>query len=130
MTKGGGFYAEESWDGRFLYYTRSESNGSIWRVPVEGGEEREVARGPEWWGDWAVSRTRLYYLQRQVLRPRRSRFAIRSFDLRSGTETELFRSEEGPFGREFLAVSPDEKWILYGEAPYVTSELMLADNSR
>ncbi|MGD8896616.1 MAG: hypothetical protein PVJ73_11330 [Acidobacteriota bacterium] len=54
---------------------------------------------------------------------------LRVLDLRSKTETELFRSE-GPFKRRYLAVSPDDKWILYGQLPYDTSELMLVENFR
>jgi len=30
----------------------------------------------------------------------------------------------------WLAVSPDEEWILYGERPAPTSELMLVENFR
>ena len=40
----------------------------------------------------------------------------------------LFR-REGPIYLRSLSVSPDEKWLLYEEAPLRTSELMLAENS-
>ena len=51
------------------------------------------------------------------------------FDLESGRVTELFR-KDGPFFHVTMAVSPDEEWILYGEAPAATSELMLMENFR
>jgi hypothetical protein len=46
MTKGGGFAAFESLDGKSVYYAKSRSVPSIWRVPVEGGEEVPVLESP------------------------------------------------------------------------------------
>ena len=52
------------------------------------------------------------------------------------TETGNLRLEDGLYDKaleEFnaaLAVSPDEEWILYGEIPSPTSELMLGENFR
>ncbi len=46
VTQGGGYYAEQSWDGLYLYYENEQSNPGIWRVPVDGGEETEVVAGP------------------------------------------------------------------------------------
>lgn len=50
VTRGGGYGAYESIDGKFLYYakTYSYSKTGLWRVPVEGGEETAI-------GDWLVS---------------------------------------------------------------------------
>ena len=55
--------------------------------------------------------------------------AIQFYDFDSGEITELYR-KEGPFQRAWLAVSPDGAWVLYGEAPMGTSELMLVENFR
>jgi Tol biopolymer transport system component len=42
-TRGGGVYAaEESRDGSYLYFSKSNE---IWRVPMGGGEESEVLSG-------------------------------------------------------------------------------------
>jgi hypothetical protein len=41
--------------------------------------------------------------------------------------TELFRREGQVFIQD-LTVSPDEKWILYSESPWTTSEVMLVEN--
>jgi serine/threonine protein kinase len=43
--------------------------------------------------------------------------------------TELFRRDR-PILLELQAISPDEQWILYGERPLDTSELMLVEDSR
>ena len=55
--------------------------------------------------------------------------AIQFYDFDSGEITELYR-KEGPFQHAWLAVSPDGAWVLYGEAPMVTSELMLVEDFR
>jgi hypothetical protein len=80
-----------------------------------------------YFGRWTLSRAGLYHFTEEVLHSRRSRFTIWFFGFESGEQTELFR-REGPFGSTFLAVSPDEKWVLYDETPYAHSELMLVEN--
>ena len=114
MTRTGGFYAVESEDGRDLYYSKSVASG-IWRVPSGGGEESEVVKGPVVWGDWALTRRGLYYaISRDQVR--RQQFTIQHLDLGSGRTSLLYR-REGLFFHLYLTVSPDEKWLLFGEAP-------------
>jgi Tol biopolymer transport system component/serine/threonine protein kinase len=129
VTRGVRFYAQESWDGRHLYYTNSKDPIGIWRVPVAGGEETEVVRGPvSFWQDWVLTRSGLYY---STIRPgaRGSEYAIHVLDFGSGRTTEVFRVV-GSSGHYGLAVSPDEEWILYSESPEGQSELMLVENFR
>ncbi|MCG6927085.1 MAG: hypothetical protein LJF30_17495, partial [Acidobacteria bacterium] len=56
-------------------------------------------------------------------------WSIQYLDLHSRQVSELFR-KSGPFDHWSLEVSPDEQWILYGERPVGTSELMLLENFR
>jgi Tol biopolymer transport system component/serine/threonine protein kinase len=130
VTRHGGFYAEESWDGRFLYYTPAQGPSGIWRVPATGGDEIEVvgAKTGGDWQDWALGRSGLYYAtrRRQV---RREEYTIEFVDFDSGTVTTLFR-ESGPRFHKSLAVSPDERWLLYRAEPPWQSELMLVENFR
>ena len=60
---------------------------------------------------------------------RHREYAIQFYDFDSGEITELYR-KEGPFQHAWLAVSPDGAWVLHGEAPMGTSELMLVENFR
>jgi len=129
VTRSGRFYAQESWDGRHLYYTNSQFPIGIWRAPVAGGEETEVVRGPvSWWQDWALSQRGLYY---STVRPRghESEYTVQFLDFGSGRTTEVFR-QLGSSEHSGLAVSPDEEWLLYGEWPEAQSELMLVENFR
>jgi Tol biopolymer transport system component len=129
VTRGGGFYAVESEDGRDLYYSKSSASG-IWRVPVSGGDESEVVTGRVVWQNWALARRGLYYATvRAQVRLRRQEFTIQYLDFGSGRTTPLFR-RAGVGGHRSLAVSPDEKWILFGENQGWQSELMLMENFR
>ncbi|MCG6922194.1 MAG: protein kinase [Acidobacteria bacterium] len=129
VTRGGGSYAEVSSDGRYLYYASSDARTSIRRVPVDGGEETDVLPGPLTFAfDWALSPDGVYYAR---MRPhgQGEEFSIEFLDFASGRKTELSR-KEGPFFHQWLAVSPGEEWILYGERPIGQSELMLVENFR
>ena len=128
VTRGGGFYAVESEDGQQLYYSKSSFSG-IWHVVLAGGGESEVVKAPVAWGDWALGRRGLYYATGQGVSARRGVFTIQFLDFESGKTTPLFRSE-GIANHFSMAVSPDEKWILFGEAPGWQSELMLMENFR
>jgi hypothetical protein len=55
--------------------------------------------------------------------------SIRYLGFSSGRTTLLYR-KEGAYGHCALAVSPDEKWILFTEAPGQQSEPMLMENFR
>jgi Tol biopolymer transport system component len=138
VTQGGAVYAQESWDGRHLYFVSPQD--SIWRMPLAGGEETVVLQGPlAYYADWTLSRSGLYYaIERArayggVDDSTRARvpteYVIQFLDFDSGEVTELFR-KEGPFRHRWLEVSPDEAWILYGEQPLSQSEIMLVENFR
>jgi Tol biopolymer transport system component len=127
VTRGGGYYAVESEDGRYLYYSKSSPSG-IWRAPLSGGDESEVVKGPVFWGDWALTRQGIYYAATRS-QVRREEFEVQYLDFSSGRTTLLYR-KEGITHHWCLTVSPDEKWILFGEAPGQQSELMVMENFR
>ena len=66
VTRGGGFAAIESPDGRTLYYARrgESSAWSVWSMPAGGGEESPVLPRIATWGDFDVTQdgTRLHRL--------------------------------------------------------------------
>jgi Tol biopolymer transport system component len=127
VTRAGGFYAVESEDGRYLYYSKSSASG-IWRVPLGGGDESEVVKGPVTWADWALARRGLYYVTSRA-QVRRQEYTIQYLDFSSSRTAPLYR-KEGAFFHFCLTVSPDERWLLFGEAPLQQSELMLMENFR
>jgi Tol biopolymer transport system component/predicted Ser/Thr protein kinase len=130
VTRDGGFDVRESWDGQYLYYSKLQPRG-IWSMPVEGGEETALVQDPTLDPrTLAVSEGRVYFAtERTLTRGYSEEYSIKFFDEESRRVTVLFR-KEGPFQHGRLAVSPDEKWILFGERPTSTQELMLVENFR
>jgi Tol biopolymer transport system component len=126
MTSTSGFYSQESWDGRFVYYSDDNLTG-ISRVPAQGGDETPVLRGLELSG-WELSRTGIYYATSHA-QASGEEYTIKFFDLESRRSETLFR-KEGLLRHWNLAVSPDEQWILYCERPFPPSELVLVENFR
>jgi Tol biopolymer transport system component len=128
LTHGGGYSGFESMDGRFVYYAAQSEGGGIWRVPASGGQEQEVVKGPVDFQDFALGARGIYYLQSRAGGVGGT-YDIRYFDLESAKVTTLFH-KQGPVRVLTLAVSPDEKSLLYSESPVAESELMLVDNFR
>jgi Tol biopolymer transport system component len=131
VTHRGGGYPEESWDGRYVYYRAMRLKGvGVSRVPVAGGEEAEVVAPGTVAGlsDWAVGREGLYY-STKTGGGDQGVFTVEYLDFASGRVTQVLRME-GPADRRSLAVSPDEKWILFVESPPQEAELMLVENFR
>jgi hypothetical protein len=77
----------------------------------------------------ALGRRGLYYATTVERVPvRRRELTIQYLDFATGRTTPLFR-REGAF-HQGLAVSPDENWILFGEAPAWQADLVLMENFR
>jgi len=66
ITLAGGFRAEESPDGKWLYYSKREPQSGLWRTPLDRSAVAEEAVSPlqpSHWGGWAVSSTGVYLLE-------------------------------------------------------------------
>lgn len=147
VTSQGGDYALESWDGKYLYYTRGRGFDHPWweketanlmRIPVDGGKEVEILPGGlEDWTVWDLAPTGIYYSSKAWVRSpaatpgysESQEYRIHYMNLVTGEITEIFR-DESPFEHLFLAVSPDEQWILFSRVRMTESDLMLVENFR
>ena len=69
VTEDGGFLAQESPDGRDLFFVKMDHPG-VWRMPVEGGVVEEVIPdlGINDWGNWTVSDQGVFYVQHSPTR--------------------------------------------------------------
>jgi Tol biopolymer transport system component/DNA-binding winged helix-turn-helix (wHTH) protein len=70
VTRDDGMVAQESPDGKWLYFARGGENG-IWRIPTSGGEEVRILDQPlaGYWGYWAVGRSGIYFLDQRQATP-------------------------------------------------------------
>jgi Tol biopolymer transport system component/predicted Ser/Thr protein kinase len=129
VTKKGGFAAFESPDGRYVYYAKGQKAPGIWRVPVNGGEETQVLDQPKggYWGYWAVVDGGIYYVNTEV----RSHPAIEFFSFATGQVKQIAAMEkEAPDLYPGLAVSPDQRSILYAQVDRAESDIILVENFR
>lgn len=125
VTRQGGFAAFESPNGRFLYYAKGQNVSGLWRTPVNGGEEIELISSLEagYWGYWAVVENGIYYLD-TTTKP-----GIALFDTTTHRITQMFNLEGRPAREDTgLAVSPDERTILYTQLDASNSDILLVEN--
>jgi Tol biopolymer transport system component len=110
-------------DGAYLYWWQSSPPQGIWRMPVDGGEKMQIvpAEGTSMI-NWAPGRRGLYYAVDGT-----DGYQIRYRDLPSKRETVLLATDHS-LVHNWLAVSPDEEYVLFGERPASTSEIVLVDN--
>jgi sugar lactone lactonase YvrE len=115
----------ESVDGQYLYYVKLSQN-TLWRLPLAGGEESQVLPAVAGLGSaYAPGKNGIYFI-----RP-----------THRGSEEELafLRHSTGQIPSVVtiprtsglgLALSPDERLILYSQTDQVGSDLMLVENFR
>jgi Tol biopolymer transport system component len=129
VTKKGGFAAFESPDGRYVYYAKSVGAPGIWRVPVGGGEETQVLDQPGagCWGYWALVNEGIYYVNTEVW----SHPTLEFFSFADRRRKQIAVMEKGiSIWSPGLAISPDQRWILYTQVDQNVSDITLVENFR
>jgi hypothetical protein len=125
LTKHGGMSGVESFDGRFLYYSKYEMGG-VWRMPLEGGEETQVLEEVQGasWPNWALTSDGIYFLRFD----KSPRVTIQFLDFATAKTTPLWTLDKEPgWG---LSMSRDGKSILYVQGEFAESNIMLVKNFR
>ena len=127
VTEQGGRRAAESPDGKFLYYAKqpSSSRGSIWRVPLLGGEETMVVDGLSFPANFVVADRGLYFV---AVGESRDNASIDFIAHGTGTRTTVAKLGKFPFYG--LTLSPDQRTLLYSTIDNAGSNLMLVDGFR
>jgi Tol biopolymer transport system component/plasmid stabilization system protein ParE len=120
VTRHGGVFAQESLDGKWLYFATPEY--TIRRAPLAGGEEREFAREVPWFS-FSVTTHGIYYLGSPT---GRQGAAIR-FISHAGGEPKVIGSIQRPVAGG-LSLSPDGQSLLYSQFDQLEAELMLVEN--
>jgi Tol biopolymer transport system component/DNA-binding winged helix-turn-helix (wHTH) protein len=118
VTHGAGLFCAESPDGKWLYFAGENSIASLWRVPVNGGQEEMVLPSVSAW-NFAVMDDGIYFLTKTP-----QGFAIEFLTFATGKTAVIAAVDEGYFG---FSVSPDRKFILYCQNIPMSSQLFLAD---
>ncbi len=122
FTKNGGFSAFESEDGQDVYY--SIGSGGLAKAPVRGSGETVLSQSMHWL-NFAPAKHGLYFVEGSA-RPA----VLKLLDPRA-LSTQFVATVPAPLGLGGeIAISPDERWMLYERVDRVGSELMLIENFR
>ena len=131
ITHQGGFAPQSAPDGKFIYYAKGRDLAGLWRVPVDGGEEKKImdAPPPTAWGYFAVTAKGIFYADA----PSHSRkdMGIYFYDFNT-QKTSAVRLLD-PFGSEGapgLTISSDSRYALYTTTEKVTAKVILVENFR
>jgi Tol biopolymer transport system component len=126
VTRQGGREAFESFDGKFVYYTKGFGLPGIWKVPVAGGNEIRVL-DEALQGFWALLDKGIYFVNLKAT----PHATIEFFNFATGRTTQIAVVEkELQLVYPSLAVSPDGRSLLYVQVDSFESDIMLAENFR
>ena len=128
LTKGGGYQAFESPDGRSVFYSKERQQRGIWSVPVGGGSETPLLDAA-WHNGWAVAKDGLYYLDFDQATS--SAIPVVRFDFTTGQRINVAKLP-APVARNVpaLTVRPDGRLLLWVGSADRESGLMLARDFR
>ena len=116
----------ESPDGSLFYFSRDWANPSLWRVPVEGGEEEQVLES-SFGGIYEVVEDGVYFVPPSTPQ---DGFSVAFLRFATGTVEHVMSLEGQPPLGMGLSVSPDGRSILYSQAEDYQSDIMLVENFR
>lgn len=116
LTTQGGFAPMESTDSRWIYYVKRTGTGGIFRKALSGGkdasEESVAPLPPNFWGQWALGKTGLYFVAEAPPGPR----VIRRLDLASGKTRDVLSLDKLPTQFDSgMSIAPDESWICWSQ---------------
>jgi eukaryotic-like serine/threonine-protein kinase len=124
ITRGGGVRGVESVDGKWVYFAKGGFwPTSIWKVPMVGGQEMFVLDHLASSMSFDVTADAIYFV---AVDDGLKQAAIKTFNLASGALTTMRRLEK-PWGYG-LAISRDQRSLVYSEVDEAGSDLMLVIN--
>ncbi len=133
VTTGGGKEAVESVDGRTLYYIRDTD---LINMPASGGVQSVVLRGAVHDGWWAPTGEGIYFVDVYAGKPSgqaapRDARAVRFFNFQTRKTLEIGAIRAPLFlPRPDFCVSPDGRYILYGEVDVSNVDIRILDGFR
>ena len=119
ITRYGGYLAFESFDGRWVIYTRTDGDTPLYRVPVEGGDETQVLPRVYEFGFCLTAKGILFTGAERSA-------GIDFLNFATGKTSPFYRpAKQMTVG---LSLSPDERHLLFPQRESSGSDLMLVEN--
>jgi Tol biopolymer transport system component len=137
VTEHGGGYAQESQDGKSLYFQKASGDWiftispQIWKMPSTGGTEEPVVSVGDPKGDccvwfWQVTKEGIYFLDNTA----KPFPAIKFFSFAGRKTSVLAQLKKTAFGGPGLSVSADRRLVLYSQIDDADSDIMVLENFR
>jgi Tol biopolymer transport system component/DNA-binding winged helix-turn-helix (wHTH) protein len=128
VTRQGGFEGFESFDGKYLYYTKGRAQPGLWRTPTAGGQEEFVTDHHQvgLWRYWRVAEQGIYFATATS-----AGAMVEFYNFATKQIIEVARIARA--AEKFLpglAVSPDGRSLLYCQMDRSGSDIMMVDNFR
>ena len=119
ITRHGGYVAFESFDSRWLYYSRADGDSPLYRAPVDGGEETQVLPRVYEFGFSITPKGVLFCGGERSA-------GIEFLNFETGKVSPFFQPErQMTVG---LSLSPDGRHLLFPQRESSGSDLMLVEN--
>jgi Tol biopolymer transport system component/DNA-binding winged helix-turn-helix (wHTH) protein len=125
VTRNGGTNGFESSDRKFIYYAKGRYGTSLWKIPMDRGDETQVLESLVQWDGFAVVDGGIYFIPTPAAGA--ASCSINFLSFASGKIRPVATTDRPADG---LTVSPDGRWILYTQLDQNVSELMLVENFR
>ena len=117
---------QESPDGKFLYFCRGYPfTQSVWRIPVEGGEETKVLDSVHPLAHWTLRQEGIYYFTPP---DGKGISTLNLYELAGGKNKKILETDRELAGAGSVAVSPDGRTILYSQIDELGVDLMMVEN--
>lgn len=123
VTEGSGIYAVESFDGKYVYFSRSPHDPEVWRIPVQGGTEERVTDIPKPFdtSHWSIVPAGIYLVNGN------GDLLFYEFNHRSVTRV----YHDSRFLTDWsMAVSYDGREVIWAQIDDRSADLMLVENFR
>jgi eukaryotic-like serine/threonine-protein kinase len=126
ITRNRGDIPQESPDGKSVYYSKGYPNPlSVWRAPVQGGEETKVLESVHTVGQWTLAEQGIYFFRTA---DDKGHSDMCLYEFATGKIRTIITIDKSIYYG--IAPSPDGHSILYSQLDAVGSDLMLVENFR
>jgi Tol biopolymer transport system component/DNA-binding winged helix-turn-helix (wHTH) protein len=138
VTRNGGGYAQESRDGRFVYYQKLRTNNrydfallpEIWKMPGSGGPDKVVvsvndpAHAADLTWFWRVTNEGIYFVDNSA----KPHPLLKLYSFGTHKVRLLRQLEKQAWGAPGIAVAPDKESVLITQVDVAGSDIMLVEN--
>ena len=125
VTTSGGQTGQESPDRRSLYYAKNGSPTTIWRFSLDDGGDVQLVDGVSYPNNFVVGDRGIYFL---AVGDSPSKTSIDFFEFSTGRRTTL--AKVGKPWWSGIALSADQRWLLFATIDRDGSDLVLVDQIR